>query len=422
MCYNNIVCMEAFMENTQNISKDIFYNTFGTFFYFFCQWLLTILIVRLSGYEDAGILSLVISTTNIFYYIALFGVRNYQVSDIKKIYSDCDYINARILTIGLTSVLFLISIFFLGYEFKTLLCCFVYIFYKFGEAISDSYFGIFQRNNKYKKIAISYVLKGVMTLLMFIVSLAIFHDLSLTLLIMTVSYFVILIFYDKRYIRIGKQENKTLYRIKPLLMHCFPLMIYGLILPYLNFITRFVIEKEYGTELLGYYSSVTMVFVVLSTLMGSVFLSITPKISEYYYAKKIKQLKKVIAFVGAGVLLLGFAACIAGYILGDFIFSIIFGQGILAYMYLLIPTIIASVLLTYVSFFSSVLIAMGDNKSVLYANLISAIICTVSIIPFVAMFEMTGSLWSMSISLIGTLILLVIIFIRKLTYYTGSES
>ena len=54
--------------NEAKTSKNVIYNTIGTFFYFFCQWLTTILVVRISGYEDAGILSIVIS----FYKYLLF--------------------------------------------------------------------------------------------------------------------------------------------------------------------------------------------------------------------------------------------------------------------------------------------------------------------------------------------------------------
>ena len=44
----------------------------------------------LRGYHDAGILSIIISTTNLFYCIALFGVRNYQVSDVEENYKCCE--------------------------------------------------------------------------------------------------------------------------------------------------------------------------------------------------------------------------------------------------------------------------------------------------------------------------------------------
>ena len=64
------------------------YNSVGFIVYLFCQWLITIVVVRLSNYEDAGILSLAMSINNILYAISTFGLRNYQVSDIENKYSN----------------------------------------------------------------------------------------------------------------------------------------------------------------------------------------------------------------------------------------------------------------------------------------------------------------------------------------------
>ena len=68
-------------------ASDYFWNTFGTFFYFLCQYLLTILVVRLGSFNDAGIFSIVLSITNVFYCISIYGVRNYQVADIENRFS-----------------------------------------------------------------------------------------------------------------------------------------------------------------------------------------------------------------------------------------------------------------------------------------------------------------------------------------------
>ena len=52
--------------------------------YLITQWLISVLVVRLSGVETAGILTLAMSVNNVFYSIAMQGIRNYQVSDMKR--------------------------------------------------------------------------------------------------------------------------------------------------------------------------------------------------------------------------------------------------------------------------------------------------------------------------------------------------
>ena len=70
---------------------NVLWNTIGTLYYLGMQWLTTVLVVRISGsYEDAGIYSLAVSITNIFYIIAMYNVRNFQVSDYKNEFIDVE--------------------------------------------------------------------------------------------------------------------------------------------------------------------------------------------------------------------------------------------------------------------------------------------------------------------------------------------
>ena len=50
---------------------NIFYNSFGTIFYYGCQWLTTLLVVRISGFEDGGNYSLAMTFTAAFAIMAL---------------------------------------------------------------------------------------------------------------------------------------------------------------------------------------------------------------------------------------------------------------------------------------------------------------------------------------------------------------
>ena len=83
-----------------SIQENIIWNTVGSIIYMVTQWLITILVVRIAGVDTAGNLTLAISVNNIFYSIAMFGIRNYQVSDVKEKYSNNIYIYSRMLKIG----------------------------------------------------------------------------------------------------------------------------------------------------------------------------------------------------------------------------------------------------------------------------------------------------------------------------------
>lgn len=385
-------------------------NSYGTFFYFFCQWLITVLVVRLSGYKDAGILSFVISTTNIFYCFALYGVRNYQVSDVKEKFSDTDYLGVRLITIFGTGILFLFFLRFMSFDVDTLHCMLVYILYKFGEAISDLLFGFYQKFSEYKEIAISYTLKGILTLVTFCIVLYFTKSLFLALLVNVIFYYLILLFFDYKNLKKLIVIHWNRFQGLPLIKICFPLMLYTCMVPYLNFITRYVIRSVYGTSQLGYYSSVTMVFSVLGTLMNSIYVTILPRISNLYYENEYKKIKIMILKMLLFLFLLSIAGIFLGDVLGDFLFCLVFGEEILPYMYLLPLTIVSSIILTSSSFLNSILIAFRKNNVVFLSNFISCVVLTFSVFIFIKTFGMVGSLYSIALSLtINTVISLVFI-------------
>ena len=96
--------MKKNMRNDYNggkklsMKQSILWNSWGSMFYLGCQWLLTILVVRISGVDNAGLLSLAMSVSNIWYSLAVYGMRNFQVSDTNEKYSNGLYISSRIFT------------------------------------------------------------------------------------------------------------------------------------------------------------------------------------------------------------------------------------------------------------------------------------------------------------------------------------
>ena len=78
------------------------WNSVGSLISLVCQWLTTILVVRLSsGYDAAGALSLAMAISNVFAPIAWFSIRSYQVTDVQNKTTSREYVAFRLVTIVL---------------------------------------------------------------------------------------------------------------------------------------------------------------------------------------------------------------------------------------------------------------------------------------------------------------------------------
>ena len=88
------------------VKTNILFNTIGSLTYQGCLWLMTVLVVALSGnYSNAGTLAYAMALGNIFFTIAIYAMRTYQVSDVEGRYSQSNYLAFRIITILLALVL-----------------------------------------------------------------------------------------------------------------------------------------------------------------------------------------------------------------------------------------------------------------------------------------------------------------------------
>ena len=156
--------IETVKHRENNLYYEVLLNTWATFVYFFSQWLLTVLVTRFSGYEDAGTFTLAVSFSNIFGYISKFGMRSLQVGDIQRKYSDSQYFVSRIITSVACIVPFIVTLTFCQYRKDLHYCCIAMMVYKLLEGFDDVIMGSFQRLHRYREIAISYTAKAILTL------------------------------------------------------------------------------------------------------------------------------------------------------------------------------------------------------------------------------------------------------------------
>ena len=85
-------------ERKLSLTSNIMWNMAGNVLYLFSQWILTIIIARMVGYEELGVFSLAMSISNVGFTVAAWGIRNYQVSDVAHKYSDTEYLFTRVVT------------------------------------------------------------------------------------------------------------------------------------------------------------------------------------------------------------------------------------------------------------------------------------------------------------------------------------
>ena len=397
-------------DSNRQSMKNVLWNTFGSIFYSFCQWLITIIVVYVASYKEAGYLSLAMTTSSSLSAISLFSMRNYQVSDVNEEYSRHEYIGSRVFTCML-SLIICLMVSWIGHSFYMALCIDMFMLIRIAEAFADVLHGQDQRYDRYDYIGISYILRGLATVLVFAGMLRFTGDILQTLIVVAIVNLLAVFVWDLIRTNGLSKIKPIIYndKIKSLLSHCIPLVVFSFLLSVENLVAKTALEKLMGTEQLGIYSTIATPTLVVQVFAMVAFNPFLPKFSYDYQNGLVDSFKKniyklSIAFAGLYVITLTGA-----FLLGRIILSIIFMPDILEYYELFMPIILVTLLTGTIWVLSAVLIGMRDISFLLKAIVVDFVICLICVIPCIKIWGMNGA----SIAqIIPQLILVAVLLIR----------
>jgi O-antigen/teichoic acid export membrane protein len=382
------------------LNRNIFYNSAGMFTYCFFQYALTIVILRMKGAEDAGIYSLVYTFTNIFSNISAFGMGNYQLSDVTGRHTDGTYIAARGCTSVLAVVCFVAALFFTGFSGRTALSCIFLMLYRILEGIGGVCLCTLPKFGDYKIIGISNCVKGIFPFFAFCAALY-FFELPQAIAAMSAAYLLVFALLDFPYVtrRAARFTGQVVKGdIINVLAPSSLLVLQGIAYFGMTFFSRYVVEKVYSIEELGYFSSITLIMLVFPLLSAPVLGVFIPGLSSLYAEKKYYFIKRMMFRMGLCVMAGAVAVCLSSLIWGPFALRLVFGEGILTYSYLLPPTLLASFFLLGCGVLGSALIAAQMRVELLAASAAAALTVILVCPALVRRFYMNGSVYSLIIA------------------------
>lgn len=356
-----------------SIKKNMLWNSAGSLCNLGCQWLISVLIVRLStGYDAAGIYSLGISTYNIFGSIAQYRMYTYQVSDVKNENTTGEYLTFRLIT-GL-SALVLCSIYGVATcspaAWATIA---LYALYKTATLIIDVFHACDQRFHRMDFIGISLALQGAISLACFVLVFGSTDSVELALVLMTLGVCLIGSLYDFRRtssfgrIKLGISRQKTFY----LLTKCLPVVIAGIAASATSSLPRQALSNIMGNTVLGAYASVAAPVAIIQMGASYIYNPMLGYFSERFTENDFAGFRQLLAKTTGGIFAVG-ACCVIGFALvGPQFLSLVFGESITDYVYLLVPMVFSAIVTGIQWFINDLLIALRSFRPTLVSASIS---------------------------------------------------
>lgn len=382
------------------LGQKMFLNTLGTAILLFAQWLISVLIVRIGGYADAGIFSLAMSVSNIFSFLANYGIRNYQVSDTQKQFRQQEYLHARAIT---SVVSFLFSAAYLSianYTVEEKIAIFIYLVYSNINVISDTLLGTLQVYGRLEYSGYSNIIRGCFCFVGFVATYIVSNNIVISLVAMSFLSLLATGLYDvPRYLRYENLFGKHIWgKEVQILKICFPLMISNVLPIIITAIPRVLINQNCGQTELGYFSSIFTPTVLITTLVPTVVLSIIPRMSELLQHGDKKNFQKICGMLYIGTTACGVIAVVVSLFIGKPVLALLFGQEILPYYPLFYVAIVATVLNAFVSCGNAVLLVMGNRKSIIGAAFAGLVIIAIISNFLISQYSVYGAAYALILS------------------------
>jgi len=402
-------------ESPLSIKKNIAWNTTGSFIYLFSQWLLTFCVVQLLGVEAVGVFSLAIAIAGAFIGISLYGVRSFQVSDVNDKYSSLAYRIARILTSVIALIVCTIFILFNDYSVYVSICIMVYMAFKISEAVSDVYQGFFQKAMRMDYIGRSFIIKGIVILVLFVTTIVLAQDLLAGIVVLCIASSAVIALYDipkARKFHHAKANSDWFTPTKALLLECLPLAVFVTIFNILSQIPRYFIEIQMGMEALGFYATIAMPVVIVQVSASFIFAPLTTPFAQHLNEGDLAGFKRLLVKTVLSVAILSVASVIAFWLVGEWVLVLLFGVMIEPYVFLLMPLVVCTIAVAVSWLLSTLLIVFRKLKVILFASLVALVVVLFGSLPLISLFEQNGASFVLIIALsIYSLICTVILFL-----------
>lgn len=381
------------------MGRNVLWNTVGCVFYQGCQWLITVLVVRLStNFDNSGILSLAMSLGNIYFALATYNIRPYQVSDVRGRYTASAYVGLRMVTVFGAYLVFALYAALTAGSTLTMLSILAYLLFKADESFCNVLYGVDQRGMRLDYVGKSQIMRGVISVAAFALGMVATQQLPLALLAMAAACFAVTLTYDRRAAAgltdsIVPSFSRT--TIGALLRECLPSVISLAVSGLVSTAARQLFFLGYGEGALGIYATVATPAVLIQVMASNLYTPMLTPFAESVAAGELDRArsrarKLVLLVVGVSVAVaLGLAA------VGDTLLPLVFGEAVRPYCYLLLPALLVAGGVALTALLADCLVAIRRLRTAMAVNLTAFAAMLVTFYPLVSLFYMNGLSFSL---------------------------
>ncbi len=340
--------------------------------------LLLLVLTHFGTDEDSSIFVIAYAIGNLLLHVGKFGVRQFQVTDVKEKYTFTQYKKARLLSLSLMLVALVCyiawGILYNGYSLRKTAVVVLITLLKFIEAGEDVLHGRLQQQGRLDIAAKILAIRLSVFIVGFTAIFLVTHDLLLTTSVNVVITLLLAIFLNAAVIsRFQNGEKTGNQKTIQLIWDCLPLCLTAVMVVYLGNAPKYAVDGLVSDEMQTGFNIVFMPAFVVALLSNFIFNPVLKQIGVLWDSRKFPALKRLVAklfFIPIGIDLL---VVVVGYFLGPPMLGYIYGVDVMPYTVELLVFLIASGIMALQNLFVALLTAMRKQRHLMVCYLCASL-------------------------------------------------
>ena len=225
--YSGSLSSQTEQYTAHNTTQDYIWNSVGLGAWGVVFPVLSVVTTQLIGVEPAGRFSMAFVTGTLLLFIANYGVRTFQVSDLAEKHSFSDYQANRVVTCVVMLVVGILYCQLRGYDPQMFTLCMGMFVYRAIDGLADVYEGRLQQMDKLYLAGISQAIRSAAVLVAYSVVILITRSLGAAGIAMAVAAAAsfVLLTLPLTFFETPKSKKLSLGSVKDLFVQCFPLFV-----------------------------------------------------------------------------------------------------------------------------------------------------------------------------------------------------
>jgi O-antigen/teichoic acid export membrane protein len=314
-----------------SLRTNIAWTAVGNAVYAGCQWGVLVAVAHLSSPEVVGTLALAYALTAPLFLLAGLQLRASQATDAGRRFRLEDY--AAVTGAGMTAALIVTGgvVLLSGYDPWTKLVILGVGASKAIEGLSELCYGALQRDERMRSIAVSLMVRGVLSIATVAAVLWAGGPLVVAVAAMALSWALVLIAHDRRAVRRGgaaaapRGARVDLAVARGIALRSLPLGLVMMLISLRANLPRYAIERQFGAVELGIFAALSSLLVAGNVVVAALGQSATPRLARYHLEGAVAAFRRLVARLLALAVAVGGVGLAISLLAGGPLLRVVFG-------------------------------------------------------------------------------------------------